>query len=615
MKMTRTGLCLFGVVALAPAFAPAARLKDLTPQAQAFIGKTTMVVVELKDGRKAEGILVTQNVESVEIKSDRGGGISASKVVPRNLIAKMEAGDVARDFAARLLELKLDPQSSLSIAEYRRCVALFDEFLRTCPEAAQAGKVKTLADAFRDELARTVSGEEKVAGEWLTPVKAALKKFELMTAEIKKRRADRDLNKDPALQTQLDELIAMRREVARTLPGIMQERLPQMLAKKDFTAAAGEVLAFLQFWLRHVVGSEGEMAIVVKGMDFDYILRMQRAVLEAWQAAAKPPKPPRLSPADADMVYVPGGFFLMGNRDALPTDTAFPLHIVFVSPFLIDRCEVSNAKYRLFVDHVKRSGDSAMEHPLAPPLKKHDADGWAQSALAGDTQPVVGVDWFDAYAYAKWAGKRLPTEAEWEFAAGGSLGRTFPWGEKIDKSVVNWTSGRRFLAQEMDRQNPPVAPEPKQKFGCSCVRESKQPPPPPTRLPDVTWPVDQTLPPQALEAVNLTYLKWEETYASPCGAMHMAGNASEWVQDWYSPLGYSTSALINPQGPAEGDVHIYRGGSYLSTRGEELAVYARGIEVQETKASMRAARKKYAAPSTGFRCARTLDIVAAPAAH
>jgi formylglycine-generating enzyme required for sulfatase activity len=91
----------------------------------------------------------------------------------------------------------------------------------------------------------------------------------------------------------------------------------------------------------------------------------------------------------------------------------------------------------------------------------------------------------------------------------------------------------------------------------------------------------------------------------------MGGNAAEWVNDWYDPIYYATSALVNPQGPAEGEVHIYRGGSYQSARGDELSGYARGIEKNEAETTVRQHRKPNP-PFIGFRCAASLDVVRKP---
>jgi formylglycine-generating enzyme required for sulfatase activity len=150
----------------------------------------------------------------------------------------------------------------------------------------------------------------------------------------------------------------------------------------------------------------------------------------------------------ARMALVPAGPFLMGDPPAKGEKPARARKVV-VKAFYVDRTEVTNAQYRAFLAWVKKHGDATVRHPRQPAGKDHTPRYWKpfrpkllrttgmarlqpfdDETFCGDTQPVVGVDWFDAYAYARWAGKRLPTEAEWEKAARGTDGRTWPWGNE-----------------------------------------------------------------------------------------------------------------------------------------------------------------------------------------
>jgi formylglycine-generating enzyme required for sulfatase activity len=127
----------------------------------------------------------------------------------------------------------------------------------------------------------------------------------------------------------------------------------------------------------------------------------------------------------ADMVYVPGGTFLMGRDDG--DEFERPARTVTVSPFFIDRTEVTNEQYQEFINQTGRR---------APPHWKNG------SYPEGEGQfPVVNVSWHDAHAYAEWAGKRLPTEAEWEFAARGTDGRLYPWGAEWQPGLANTEEG------------------------------------------------------------------------------------------------------------------------------------------------------------------------------
>ncbi len=201
------------------------------------------------------------------------------------------------------------------------------------------------------------------------------------------------------------------------------------------------------------------------------------------------PEPPRTEDR-AEMVLVPTGEFWMGSDTGGGEDEK-PRHRVYLDAYSIDKYEVTNGLYGHFMAATGRA---------APAY-------WTDNSFNGPTQPVVAVSWHDAEAYCKWAGKRLPTEAEWEKAARGTDGRTYPWGDQWDASRAN--SGESNLGK--------------------------------------TAPVG-------------SYADG----ASPYGAHDMAGNVWEWVADWYDKDYYKRSPERNPRGPDSGGSFVLRGGSWGS---------------------------------------------------
>lgn len=259
-----------------------------------------------------------------------------------------------------------------------------------------------------------------------------------------------------------------------------------------------------------------------------------------------------------EMVHVPAGNFLMGSTSG--TTDEQPQHTVYLDAFDIDKFEVTNAEFKTFID---AGGYSTQAFWSVSGWYYNVNNGWGSPAdwPTGDYHsgpnwpgfPVVGISWYEAEAYANFAGKRLPTEAEWEKAARGTDGRTYPWGEGAGGGRSNFAaSGDPF-----DNLTTPVG------FYDGRVH---------------TNPLFVTL-----------------DSPSPYGAYDMAGNVWEWVKDWYSPNYYPSGPSSNPTGPQSGSARVFRGGS---------CDYGAGY-------SRCAQRNDYAWPpwqrlrNTGFRCART----------
>lgn len=150
------------------------------------------------------------------------------------------------------------------------------------------------------------------------------------------------------------------------------------------------------------------------------------------------------------MVPIPAGEFLMGStdKDGDAKDDEKPQHKIYLSDYFIERTPVTNAAFRRFMEaggyinsmywkeaiDAKRWQDGIFKDYSG---ERSEPAYWADSKWNGDGQPVVGITWYEAVAYARWAGKRLPTEAEWEKAARGTDGRIYPWGNEWDETLAN----------------------------------------------------------------------------------------------------------------------------------------------------------------------------------
>jgi formylglycine-generating enzyme required for sulfatase activity len=206
-----------------------------------------------------------------------------------------------------------------------------------------------------------------------------------------------------------------------------------------------------------------------------------------------------MRPADGMiMVFVPAGSYRMGSTGFYANES--PVHEVSLNAYWIDKTEVTNGMYARCVS----------DGNCQPPFKNSSFShlNYYGDALYIDF-PVIYVDWNQASAYCRWAGGRLPTEAEWERAARGTGWGFYPWG--IAAPVCS-------LANFWFEND-------------TCVGDT-------------------------------TAVGSYPSGASPVGALDMAGNVWEWVNDWYSETYYSQSPSSNPQGPASGTDRVLRGGAW-----------------------------------------------------
>ena len=138
------------------------------------------------------------------------------------------------------------------------------------------------------------------------------------------------------------------------------------------------------------------------------------------------------------MVLIPAGEFEMGSNDPEAGNDEQPVHTVSIDAFYMDKYEVTNAQYKKFVDANPQWGKDRIDEEFHVGYYLQDWNGNNYPAGTAN-HPVTHVSWYAAMAYAGWVGKRLPTEAEWEYAArGGLVGKKYPWGDVIDPGKANY---------------------------------------------------------------------------------------------------------------------------------------------------------------------------------
>ncbi len=320
---------------------------------------------------------------------------------------------------------------------------------------------------------------------------------------------------------------------------------------------------------RIIIGLVGLLAFVLASIGFFYLTNLERpeqaqgpaatatlqsAVIAALTQLAPTPSPtpeptapptptpvPFITETGSRMIYVPGGTFDIGDDSSEQNDEK-PARMITLDSFYIDETEVTNGAYAQCVDagacpRPDRAGATYYQTYFGDPNF--------------DDYPVINVSWYDADAFCTWRGARLPSEAEWEYAASfDPLERVkfkYPWGDTFDGNRLNFCDincqrdDRGFEWDDGFRDTAPVAGYPDGR--------------------------------------------------SPKGIYDMLGNVMEWVGDWYDFRAYRTITETNPRGPVDGEFKVIRGGSWYTPPGQIGNVMRDNLDPTVSQSTL------------GFRCA------------
>lgn len=261
------------------------------------------------------------------------------------------------------------------------------------------------------------------------------------------------------------------------------------------------------------------------------------------------------------MVLIKSGTFRMGTNDGMPFEA--PAHTVEIKSFLIDEHEVTVAEFAKFVaatnykTESEKIGWAGVFNVETDEWEKVEGADWqhpeGKNSEAKPDEPVCQISWNDAVAFAKWAGKRLPTEAEFEYAArGGLTGKKYSWGDELKpngKPVANWWQGE--------------------------------------------FPAKNTLEDGFLRRAPIKSFP-----ANGYGLYDMTGNVWEWTSDWFAEDYYQNSPKINPKGADSGTEKVIRGGSWMCS--------------ENYCSNYRVAGRSHITPDTGlnnvgFRCVKDVE--------
>jgi len=243
-----------------------------------------------------------------------------------------------------------------------------------------------------------------------------------------------------------------------------------------------------------------------------------------------------------DMVMIPAGSFPRGTENEEFDEQ--PVRMIYLDDYLIDKYEVTRDQWQKYQQD---TGFMLAEWVL-------------QSSASQADHPIVFVTWFDANSFCEWAGKRLPTEAEWERAARCDDGRKYPWGPGLDERRANFFGSNDPFDRGVGNilQTTPVG------YFDGSIRDGYQ-----TR-----------------------------SGVSPFGVHDLVGNVWEWTNDWYHSSYYADGPAENPQGPENGVVKSVRGGSYA-------------VDASHVRPTYRARDDPLLkGPEVGFRCAADMNVTA-----